>query len=342
MAEETLISWADHTFNPWIGCTRVSPACDGCYAAHLMETRMGRVEWGGPGKGSGTRARTSEANWRKPLTWDRKAAAAGNRPFVFCSSLADVFDNEVPKEWRSDLFDLIERTPNLIWLLLTKRPQNIVKLAIAAGGLPTNAAVGTTVEDQARAINLFRLAIAARETGALFTFCSFEPLIERVDPTRIVVHEGPAEFYAHPEIKNIIMTFNALAGAPSMKLPPLGWAITGGETDQGAHKARPSHPDWFRSLRDQCAAAGVPFHFKQWGEWVQQVGAVDGWSINDDHEISRFDHRDWEEGAWGDPYRPMWCDDRDDDTVSHIGKKQSGRSLDGVEHNAFPAIRRMA
>ncbi|SOD00191.1 Phage protein Gp37/Gp68, partial [Rhizobium sp. AN5] len=122
MADSTNISWADMTFNPWIGCTRIAPACDGCYAAHLMETRMHRAEWGGPGKGNGTRARTSAANWRKPLAWNATAAKEGTRPFVFCASLADVFDNAIPEEWRRDLFDLIRATPHLVWLLLTKRP----------------------------------------------------------------------------------------------------------------------------------------------------------------------------------------------------------------------------
>lgn len=231
MADQTNISWADATFNPWIGCTRISPACDGCYAAHLMETRMGRAVWGGPGAGVGTRSRTSEANWKKPLAWDRASAAEGRRLLVFCSSLADVFDNAVPPEWRCDLFDLIHATPNLIWLLLTKRPQNIVKMADAAGGLPENAAIGTTVEDQKRADhNLAALEVARIELRPIFTFGSFEPLLER-----IVI--------------------------PAFLMP--GWVITGGETDQGSHKARPTHPDWFRDLRDQCAEVGVPFHHKQ-------------------------------------------------------------------------------
>lgn len=234
-----------------------------CYAEAMMDKRYKRVEWGGPGKGAGTRVRTSAGNWHQPLRWDKAAAAAGTRPFVFCASLADVFDNQVPDEWRADLFDLIRATPHLVWLLLTKRPQLIVKLSEKVGCLPANVALGTTVEDQERAINLFRLACAARDLNPLFTFASFEPLLGPVDPTRIVIHEGPAEFYEWPEVTKGIITFNALLGAPSINLPPLGWAITGGETDQGGHKARPTHPDQFRSLRDQCRAAGVPFHLKQ-------------------------------------------------------------------------------
>lgn len=279
MADQTNISWCDMTFNPWIGCTRISPACDGCYAAHLMETRMGRAVWGGPGAGVGTRSRTSTGNWKKPLAWNRAAVDASRRPFVFCSSLADVFDNAVPAEWRSDLFELIRATPNLVWLLLTKRPQNIVKMADAAGGLPSNAALGTTAEDQPRGdVNLSALKIAKIELEPVFTFGSFEPLISRVvvDP---------------------------------MMMPD--WVITGGETDQGAHKARPTHPDWFRELRDQCAAAGVPFHHKQNGEWVS-VSEVAG-----DGPHFRFD-----DGA----------------TVRRVGKARSGRTIDGVVHDAFPRI----
>lgn len=291
MGDQTNISWADKTFNPVLGCARVSPACDGCYAAHMMETRFQRVTWGGPGKGVGTRVRTSEGYWRQPLSWDRAAAKAGTRPFVFCASLADVFDNQWQTEWRRDLFDLIEKTPNLVWLLLTKRPQNIVGLwqeaMLARPGWlgkawPANAAIGTTVEDQTRADqNVFSLVSAAHRLKPAFTFLSCEPLL------------GPIVIEDITEI---------------------GWIITGGETDQGEHKARPTHPDWLRSVRDQCAAVGVPYHHKQNGEWVS-VSEVAG----------AGDHFIFPDGA----------------TVRRTGKKLSGRTIDGVTHDAFPAIRRM-
>lgn len=286
MAEETSISWADMTFNPVLGCARVSPACDGCYAAHLMETRFGRVKWGGPGKGAGTRVRTSKSNWRKPLAWDRAAAAAGTRPFVFCSSLADVFDNQWQVEWRRDMFDLIEATPNLIWLLLTKRPQNIVDMTVAAGGLPKNVALGTTVEDQKRFdINVPHLREAKRILNPSFAFLSCEPLL------------GPLEG----------------------SLEEIDWCITGGETDQGDGKARPTNPDWFRSLRDRCADLNIPYHHKQNGEWVHAghpsiTRATE--NLPTDHSLGRL--------------------------MVKVGKKRSGRALDGAEHNGFPAIRRMA
>src|SRR5881394_1441244 len=119
MAEITGISWADSTFNPWIGCTKVGPGCDHCYAQVLDS----RYRWGGAthwGVGK-PRMRTSVSNWKKPLAWNAKAAKSGKPWRVFCASLTDVFDNEVPEEWRADLWRLIGATPALTWLLLTKR-----------------------------------------------------------------------------------------------------------------------------------------------------------------------------------------------------------------------------
>jgi protein gp37 len=130
MAETTNISWCDSTWNPWIGCTEVSTAaqggggCDNCYARTLAE-RYGWAKWGA----GQPRHRTK--NWNAPRQWDRKAAASGNRPRVFCASLADVFDNEVPDEWRTDLWQLIRETPHLRWMLLTKRIGNAARMVPA-------------------------------------------------------------------------------------------------------------------------------------------------------------------------------------------------------------------
>ncbi len=260
MGETTNISWGDCTYTPWIGCTEVSVgdkgACVGCYARELA-ARYGFAEWG-----NHPRHRTSEANWRRPLAWNRKAAKDGTRPFVFCASLADVFDNQVPAEWRRDLLDLIRATPHLTWLLLTKRPQNIAKLFDQAYGndrptpgllwdWPRNAAIGCTVVTQAEADRDIPVLLAAKAAlNPAFAFVSMEPLMEAVDLTRMQVRIGYEYPYSclHPRVG-------------------LDWVIAGGETDQGKHKARPSAARWFRDLRDQCAAAGVPFHFKQWGEW---------------------------------------------------------------------------
>lgn len=274
MAENSSISWTRHTWNPWMGCTKLSPACDGCYAEALMDKRYHKVQWG-----NAPRIRTGAHNWNDPFRWHRQAERDGDRPFVFCASLADIFDNQVDPQWRKDAFDVMRRTPRLVYLLLTKRPQNIVKMSDAAGGLPANAALGATCEDQPRADkNLPALQVAKIELSPLFTFGSFEPLISEV-----VV--------------------------PPAFMPD--WVITGGETDQGGHKARPSHPDWFRSMRDQAIACGAAYHHKQNGEWVS-VSEVAGAGA----------HFQFEDGA----------------TVRRVGKKLSGRSIDGVTYDSFPQV----
>lgn len=257
-----------------MGCTKISPACDGCYAEALMDKRYGKVQWG-----NAPRVRTGAHTWNDPFRWQRQAEKDGDRPFVFCASLADIFDNQVDPQWRADAFEVMRKTPRLVYLLLTKRPQNIVKMAIAAGGLPENAALGTTVEDQIRAnVNLPALQVAKIDLQPLFTFGSFEPLLGPVVIDRAWVPD---------------------------------WIITGGETDQGGHKARPTHPGWFRMLRDQAIAAGSAYHHKQNGEYVS-VSEVAGPGA----------HFKFDDGA----------------TVRRIGKKLSGRTIDGVTHDAFPKV----
>lgn len=308
MGETTAISWCDHTFNPWIGCMKVSPACDGCYAENLMATRYGRVRWGAPGQGAGTRERTSAGNWSKPKAWDRKAKEAGTRPFVFCSSLADVFDNQVPSEWRRDLFRLIAATPNLAWLLLTKRPQLIIDLTDDAGGLPSNAALGTTAEDQERwDHNIGHLLAAKYILAPVFAFASCEPLLGRIDPRRAKL---PREMRRRLFLDADIPIFDPLLPFADRRLR-LDWIITGGETDQGSHKARPTNPQWFRDLRDACAETGTVYHHKQNGEWVS-VSEVEG------------------------PGRHYHFDDGR--TVRRVGKACAGRLIDGVLHDARPEI----
>jgi protein gp37 len=234
MAEESAISWTDATFNPWMGCARVSPACENCYAETLVTTRMRLPVWGPPK--TTARKRTAAANWAKPRAWDRAAAKAGRRTKVFCASLADVFeDHPALPEWRADLFELIEATPHLDWLLLTKRPQHMARFAPKrwADGWPANVWAGCTVEDQRRADervpHLLRVPAAVR-------FLSCEPLLGPVD----------------------------LRGM----LPGIDWIIAGGESGAAA---RPMHPDWAFDLLTQARRVGAAFHFKQWGEWRPRV-----------------------------------------------------------------------
>jgi len=187
MGETTGISWTDSTFNPWIGCAKVSPGCTNCYA-EVLNKRFGKDVWG-VGK---PRQRTTPANWRNPLAWNKAAAASGKRHLVFCASMADWLDPEVPVEWLADLLVLIAATPALTWQLLTKRPELWRQRVTAAGAVmtgpwvdhwlagtaPANVWIGTTVEDQRRADERIPalLTIPAR-----VRFLSMEPLLEQVD-----------------------------------------------------------------------------------------------------------------------------------------------------------------
>lgn len=224
MGENSKIEWTDHTFNPWVGCTKVSPACDHCYAESWAK-RTGHSElW------AGERRRTK--TWDEPIKWDRKAKLEGMRRRVFCASLADVFDNQVPRGWRDDLWTLIANTRNLDWLLLTKRPQNITKMLPlwGEGGWP-HVWLGTTADDQdhfeQRWPHLAKIPAAVR-------FISYEPAL------------GPLRLW------------EARGEEPD-------WIIAGGES---GGKARPPRIEWFRDLRDDCARLGVAYLFKQWGEFA--------------------------------------------------------------------------
>lgn len=223
--ENSKIEWTHHTFSPWTGCTKVSPACDNCYAESWAK-RSGLVQWG-----NHPRRRTSESYWRQPLKWNRIAERDGVRRRVFCASLSDVFDNQVPDMWRDDLWRLIWGTPSLDWLLLTKRPQNIKKMLPNHTGRPwpyPNVWLGTTVENQeemARRISHLLCVPAAVH------FLSCEPLLERLRlPAR--------DTYWHS----------------------LDWVICGGES---GHGARQMEPQWAELLMDECADMGIAFFMKQ-------------------------------------------------------------------------------
>lgn len=352
MGEQTAISWCRHTFNPWIGCTKISVgdhgACEGCYAEVATPSRALGVLWG-----NHERHRTAPSNWSQPRKWDREAAAAGEPRFVFCASLADVFDNQVPWEWRRDLFELIRATPNLTWLLLTKRPGNILSLFREADGQytgargfaedhwPRNAAIGCTVVTQEEADrDIPKLLAAKAALKPAFAFLSMEPLLGQVDLTpylrtwvcRVCEYDSAeSKWLGKPDICPMCAGDSGSDGAIRWDGGGLDWVITGGETDQGGHKARPTHPDWFRGLRDQCAAAGVPFHHKQNGEW-----AASGPHNRDaviDFEAGRVVPQANQvllENGSGKGGRTL---------ITKIGKKSSGRLLDGVLHDAMPAVR---
>jgi protein gp37 len=233
MAQNSSIEWTDHTFNPWWGCTKVSPACLHCYAESWAK-RVGQKVWGP----RSPRRFFTDAHWLEPLRWDAQAAASRVRRRVFCASMADVFESrpELARE-REKLWGLIDLTPNLDWLLLTKRPQNILRFAPWASEWPNNVWLGTTVENQYWAEIRLPLLL---QIPARLRFLSCEPLL------------GP-------------LNLAKWISRPPKRLHPIDWVIAGGESGP---KARAMLPSWALDLRDQCDDAGIPFHFKQWGHWA--------------------------------------------------------------------------
>lgn len=325
MAENTKIEWTDHTFNPWIGCTKVGPGCDHCYAENLMDKRMGVAVWG-PGN---ERVRTKPANWKIPLRWNAQAdafmAQHGRRQRVFCASLADVFDNAVDPQWRADLFELIAATPNLDWLLLTKRVGNVGNMLPVPFDFDKhfpNVWIGATIVNQAEADRDIPklLAVPAR-----VRFLSMEPLLGPV--TLREVHSDMCEIDALTGDHGVL---RPLRGRSEAKVH---WVICGGESGPGA---RPMHPDWARSLRDQCEAAGVPFLFKQWGEWgepdsIERTGiAHHGWFEQDRRDGGVPRHE------WPGPMQNSVELASLRPEVFRVGKKAAGRLLDGRTWDGFP------
>lgn len=290
------INWTDASWSPWWGCQRVSPGCVHCYAESLSK-RYGHDIWGP----EAPRRLLSEDHWRKPLVWDRKAREAGRIMRVspsMCDPLEDRRDLDVA---RSQFFQLVDHTPNLMWLILTKRPENWRMFPRSwQRQWPSNAMFGFTAESgeylQKRWIHWDDFATT---TLGLATFISAEPLL------------APLNFN------------NDFAFVHQI--------ICGGESGAGA---RPMHPDWARSLRDQCAAAGVPFLCKQWGEWLPistprlkaKVEGANRTVIMDSSEaIPR-------PASWSDVMAStgnLWAREK-------VGKKAAGRLLDGVEHNGLP------
>jgi protein gp37 len=249
--ENSKIEWTDHTFNPWIGCTKVSDGCKHCYAEALMDKRYGRVKWGP----QGARQRTSEANWRKPLQWNKQAAKEERRYRVFCSSLADVFEDRPELEaWRGELFNLIVETPNLDWLLLTKRPENINRMVADYAGdcawlgwngtTPrTNIWIGTSVENQEQAIKRIPHLL---NTYAHIKFLSCEPLLGQIDLEPLWYEWNARHNYGHCK-KGIGF---------------IDWIIVGGES---GHGARPMSIEWASKLRYQATENHISFFMKQLG-----------------------------------------------------------------------------
>lgn len=293
MAENSKIEWTENTFNIVEGCEKVSPGCKNCYAETRDKHWHGGEHWGP----NSNRKPMSEAYWRKPAIWNVQAYKENRKIKVFCSSLCDVFEDHPDLvEPRERLFKIIESTSNLIWQLLTKRPENILKFVPPhwLDGFPENVWMGTTVENQEYAE--IRLPLLYK-VPAKVRFLSCEPLLGPVY-LRFSVNDhlrGPAVVEA---------------------IDFISWVICGGES---GHNARPIHPDWARLLRNQCDWANVPFFFKQWGEYLPDCQAGDKTNLDNTDHLFPSPHNPEKQNKY-------W----------KIGKKEAGGLLDGKEWKEFP------
>jgi protein gp37 len=368
MADHTHIEWTDATWNPITGCSVVSAGCKHCYAMKLagtrlqhhpsragltVETKAGPV-WNG-------QVRLNEAWLDQPLRWRRPRR-------IFVCAHGDLFHENVPDQWIDAVFAVMCLAPQHSFQVLTKRADRmrayctsshtlgrVLKLAtdaLAADGevmaynhddgltgiLLPNVWLGVSVEDQAAADERIPLLL---QTPAAVRWVSAEPLL---GPVRL----PPA--WVRPQ-RGCGGTTGGVHHHDEFCSPRLDWVVAGGESGTGA---RPMHPDWARSLRDQCAEAGVPFMFKQWGAWGQYVNEdhythggeekhAHAW-VDRDTAISGLCWLDDDDGGWsnwtGDP--PMINAEDLAPTVAvmgHFGKKAAGRLLDGVLHDAYPEAR---
>ncbi len=319
MGENSKIEWTDNTFNPWVGCAKVSQACDHCYAEQWAK-RSGSVAWGP----HADRRRTSARNWNLPYRWNTQAERLGTRYRVFCASLADVFDNAVPPEWRRDLLRVIAATQNLDWMLLTKRIGNAHAMLREAaesfgmtwGGDWRNVWIGATVSSQEEADRDIPKLLA---TPARIKFLSMEPLLGPVDISDFLKPGYPTCRTGFVQGERYEANYCGTCGGhvsdpihdPAMH-DFVDLVIVGGESGP---RARPMHPNWVRDICNQCARHGTAFLFKQWGEWVPMMGHVEGISVHG----PKFLHSD---GT----------------VMGRAGKKTAGRLLDGKHHDRFPIL----
>lgn len=274
MGQDSRIEWTDHTFNPWWGCTKVSSACDNCYA-EAWARRLGFDIWS-HGK---TRRFLSDGYWRQPHTWDKAAAKSNSRARVFCASMADVFEwGKDLTSWRQKLWVLIEETPNLDWLLLTKRPHLVKRLAPWREDWPKNVWLGTTAENQR---TLDKRLPYLDENPSIVKFLSCEPLLGELNLR------------------------------PVLSSSAVQWVIAGGESGVNS---RPCDPSWVLAIRDECLEFGVPFHFKQWGDWAP---------------LSEVEH--------AVPRRVLSTDQYSTE-LGRFGKKASGRLLENQTWDGLPTV----
>lgn len=352
MSANTSISWTHHTFNPWSGCAKISAGCTNCYAANLPPAMRRHAVWGEGGERipASESYWRQPLTWDRAAAklGKRHRVFCASVADVFEA-------REDLDAWRDRLMALIALTPNLDWQLLTKRPEYAAsylsrpdlyrrildaapffRFTPGSGGIrrasdrmgigisdPTDLAtwwpnlwIGTSVEDQRaadeRSPHLLKIPVRVR-------FLSMEPLLGPVDLGAIPVEDmrpicgwTQTPENARPKGPAHVNVLSGLTDTGHTLKSTINWVIVGGES---GHKARPMNPAWARSIRDQCVAAGVPFHFKQWGEWTPEISGIDLNDADDKNAVHRFD---------------------DEEIVVRVGKHNAGRLLDGRTWDQLP------
>lgn len=341
MAETTTIEWtrnddgtAGRTWNPVTGCSKISAGCDNCYAETIAERFRGKAAFP---NGFDVTIRANKVN--DPLTWRKPTR-------VFVNSMSDLFHDEVDQAWIADIFGVMAAARKHTFQLLTKRHARMrhllndadwvkqVRSRAIGKGLPAdqwqwplpNLWLGVSVENQQWAdIRIPRLL----QTPAAVRFLSCEPLLGPVDLKQAVRTMGSERGHG------LTASYVHAGGCCERQLHGINWLITGGESGR---KARPAHPAWFRTLRDQCAAADIPYFHKQNGEWADRTALapdvrVTAWDEKRVTYVHPADGRTQSHGQWGiNDHLEEWA------CVQRVGKKTAGRELDGREHNAFPKV----
>lgn len=308
MGNKTRIEWTDTTWNPVTGCSKVSQGCKNCYAERIFQRPY-------PGRDF-TDVRMHLERLEQPLSWKRPRR-------IFVNSMSDLFHEKVQREFIKAVVSTIVDCPQHVFQILTKRPQRMRDFCLSCCPLPPNVWLGVSVEDQETADE--RIPVLLR-TPAAVRFISYEPALGPVSLQSV----GMPGCYG---------SVNALTGEriccsdhpdDSVWNEHLDWVIAGGES--GPH-ARPAHPDWFRSVAEQCQASRVPFFFKQRGEW-----SWDDLGNTPTHVICKH-------GYWERIGLAFHCDEdecvkpgRIVQPIAKVGKQRAGRLLDGREWNEFPKV----
>lgn len=291
MGANTNIEWADHTFNPWIGCHKISPGCKHCYAERVAK----RFGWAADWTRKGRRKVTTRDYWQKPLAWNDQVKPGDRRPRVFCGSLCDVFEPRMDlRKHRRQLFRLIEKTPNLIWMLLTKRnPRHLVPEHWDPFW-PPNCWLGVTVESQDQVEKAYRIC----RMPAPVHFVSCEPLLGRVQLSNVELPGGRRWDAYTGDV-------HEPGGEIFTGTHRIDWVIVGGESGPGA---RVMDAEWVMALGCECWVKDIPFFFKQWGRYIR----------GDQLTMERFCE--------------IYGGNRTFDPVCYyeVGKKRAGRTLGGV------------